>query len=141
MPRKFARKELAVENMNNKEIPKEAIQASKIIEELLDSILVGIYLYGSAVMGGLRINSDVDILVVINRSLSERTRRDLTDRLMLISGKIGNTKDMRPLEVTVINQKDIIPWHFPPRYEFMYGEWLREQFEKEIFLSRLMIRI
>lgn len=38
--------------MNNKEIPKEAIQASKIIEELLDSILVGIYLYGSAVMGG-----------------------------------------------------------------------------------------
>ncbi len=105
--------------MNNKEIPKEAIQASKIIEELLDSILVGIYLYGSAVMGGLRINSDVDILVVINRSLSERTRRDLTDRLMLISGKIGNTKDMRPLEVTVINQKDIIPWHFPPRYEFM----------------------
>ena len=62
--------------MNNKEIPKEAIQASKIIEELLDSILVGIYLYGSAVMGGLRINSDVDILVVINRSLSERTRRD-----------------------------------------------------------------
>lgn len=100
--------------MNNKEIPKEAIQASKIIEELLDSILVGIYLYGSAVMGGLRINSDVDILVVINRSLSERTRRDLTDRLMLISGKIGNTKDMRPLEVTVINQKDIIPWHFLP---------------------------
>jgi aminoglycoside 9-adenylyltransferase len=94
--------------MNNKEIPKEAIQASKIIEELLDSILVGIYLYGSAVMGGLRINSDVDILVVINRSLSERTRRDLTDRLMLISGKIGNTKDMRPLEVTVINQKDIV---------------------------------
>lgn len=127
--------------MNNKEIPKEAIQASKIIEELLDSILVGIYLYGSAVMGGLRINSDVDILVVINRSLSERTRRDLTDRLMLISGKIGNTKDMRPLEVTVINQKDIIPWHFPPRYEFMYGEWLRESLKREIFLSRLMIRI
>src|SRR5690554_7928663 len=91
MPRKFERKELAVANMNNKEITKEAIQASNIIEELLDSILVGIYLYGSAVMAGLRINSDVDILVVINRSLSERTRRDLTDRLMLISGKIGNT--------------------------------------------------
>lgn len=101
--------------MNNKEIPKEAIQASKIIEELLDSILVGIYLYGSAVMGGLRINSDVDILVITNQSLSEKTRRNLTNRLMLISGKIGNIKDMRPLEVTVINQKDIVPWHFPPQ--------------------------
>ncbi|WP_411741955.1 aminoglycoside nucleotidyltransferase ANT(9) [Schnuerera sp. xch1] len=116
--------------MNNKEIPNEAIQALKVIRELLDSILVAIYLYGSAVMEGLRLDSDVDILVVINRSLSERTRRDLTDGLMLISGKIGNIKDMRPLEVTVINQKDIIPWHFPPKYEFMYGEWLREQFEK-----------
>ncbi|HCX48485.1 MAG TPA: adenylyltransferase [Bacillus sp. (in: Bacteria)] len=117
-------------DLNNRKIPKEAIQALKIIEELLDSILVGVYLYGSAVMGGLRINSDVDILVVTNHSLSERTRRDLTDRLMLISGKIGNTNAMRPLEVTVINQKDVVPWHFPPKYEFMYGEWLREQFEK-----------
>ncbi|EHQ89150.1 aminoglycoside nucleotidyltransferase ANT(9) [Desulfosporosinus youngiae] len=118
--------------LNNKEIPKEAIGALEIIEELLDSdsVLVGVYLYGSAVTEGLRINSDVDILVVMNHSLSERTRRELTDRLMLISGKIGNTNAMRPLEVVVINQKEVVPWHFPPRYEFMYGEWLREQFEK-----------
>ncbi|HCJ56505.1 MAG TPA: adenylyltransferase, partial [Clostridiaceae bacterium] len=115
--------------LSNKKIPKEAIQALKIIEELLDSILVGVYLYGSAVMEGLRINSDVDILVVTNQSLSEKTRRDLTNGLMLISGKIGNTNAMRPLEVTVINKNDILPWDFPPKYEFMYGEWLREQFE------------
>ncbi len=117
-------------DLNNKKIPKEAIQALKIIEELIDSILVGAYLYGSAVMEGLRINSDVDILVVTNHNLSERTRRDLTDRLMLISGKIGNTNAIRPLEVTIINQKDIVPWHFPSKYDFMYGEWLREEFEK-----------
>ena len=35
---------------------------------------------------------------------------------------------IRPLEVTVINQKDVVPWKFPPKHEFMYGEWLREQF-------------
>ncbi|MCI1693280.1 aminoglycoside nucleotidyltransferase ANT(9) [Aneurinibacillus aneurinilyticus] len=116
--------------MNNQEIPIEAIKALKIINELLGDMLVGIYLYGSAVMGGLRKESDVDILVVTNRDLSERTRIDLTDRLMFISGKIGNINANRPLEVTVINQKDVIPWHFPPKYEFMYGEWLREQFEK-----------
>ncbi|HKM03745.1 nucleotidyltransferase domain-containing protein, partial [Streptococcus hyovaginalis] len=117
-------------DLSNKKIPKEAIQALKTIAELLDNMLIGVYLYGSAVMGGLRMNSDVDILVITNQSLSEKTRRNLTNRLMLISGKIGNIKDMRPLEVTVINQKDIVPWHFPPKYEFMYGEWLREQFEK-----------
>lgn len=113
-----------------KKIPKEAIQAIEMIEELLDSILVGVYLYGSAVMGDLRINSDVDILVVTNHGLSEKTRRDLTNRQMFISGEIGNINAIRPLEATVINKNDILPWHFPPKYEFMYGKWLREQFEK-----------
>lgn len=117
-------------DLNNKEIPKEAIQALKIIEELLDGILVAVYLYGSAVMEALRTDSDVDILVVTNHDLSERTRKDLTDRLMLISGKIGNINAIRPLEVTVINQKDVFPWRFPPKHEFMYGEWLRVEFER-----------
>ncbi|WP_154674918.1 aminoglycoside nucleotidyltransferase ANT(9) [Desnuesiella massiliensis] len=113
-----------------KKIPKETIQAIEMIEELLDGLLVGVYLYGSAVMGGLRINSDVDILVVTNNILSEEIRRELTQKLILVSGKVGNTNAIRPLEVTVINKNDMLPWHFPPKYEFMYGEWLREQFEK-----------
>ena len=41
-----------------------------------------------------------------------------------------NINAIRPLEVTVINQKDVVPWKFPPKHEFMYGEWLREQFDK-----------
>ncbi len=44
----------------------------KTIAELLDNMLIGVYLYGSAVMGGLRMNSDVDILVITNQSLSEK---------------------------------------------------------------------
>lgn len=117
-------------DLSNKKIPKETIQALIIIEELLDNMLIGVYLYGSAVMGGLRVNSDIDILAVTNHGLSEKTRKDLTNRLMQVSGKIGNKHGIRPLEVTVINKNDILPWHFPPKYEFMYGEWLREQFEK-----------
>ena len=60
-----------------KEIPKEAIQVLTIIKDVLEDQLVGVYLYGSAVMGGLRVKSDVDILVITNRGLSERTRREL----------------------------------------------------------------
>ena len=60
-----------------KEIPKEAIQVLTIIKEVLEDQLVGVYLYGSAVTGGLRVKSDVDILVITNRGLSERTRREL----------------------------------------------------------------
>jgi aminoglycoside 9-adenylyltransferase len=117
-------------NLNNVKIPKEAIQALKIIVELLGSSIVGVYLFGSAVNGGLRMNSDVDVLVVVNRSLSTLIRKKLTDRLMLISGKIGNIDSVRPLEITVINHSDVVPWRYPPRNEFIYGEWLRSEFEK-----------
>lgn len=113
-----------------KEIPKEAIQALTIIKEVLEDQLVGVYLYGSAVTGGLRPNSDVDILVLTNSSLSEHTRSQLADCLMQISGRPGESTGIRPLEITVVNQKDVVPWHFPPRFEFMYGEWLRKQLEK-----------
>ncbi|WP_145950371.1 aminoglycoside adenylyltransferase family protein, partial [Paenibacillus sp. Y412MC10] len=77
----------------------------------------------------LRINSDVDVLVVVNQSLTEGIRRKLTDRLMHISGKIGNSDSVRPLEVTVINHGDVVPWRFPAKNEYIYGEWLRNGFE------------
>jgi len=112
------------------QVPEEAIQALNLIKELLECQLVGVYLYGSAVMGGLRADSDVDILALTNCSLSESSRTELTKQLMEISGKPGGSTGIRPLEVTVVNQKNVLPWHFPPKYEFMYGEWLREQFEK-----------
>lgn len=117
-------------DLNKVKIPEEAIHALKIIEELLDRTVVGIYLFGSAVIGGLRINSDVDVLAVVNQSLTKETRRKLTERLMLISGKIGNTASVRPLEVTIINHRDVVPWSYPPKNEYIYGEWLRDEFEK-----------
>ncbi len=109
-----------------KEIPKEAIQVLTIIKEVLEDQLVGVYLYGSAVTGGLRVKSDVDILVLTNCGLSVATRSKLSKQLMRISGRPGESTGIRPLEITVVNQKDVVPWHFPPRFEFMYGEWLRE---------------
>ena len=34
-----------------------------------------------------------------------------------------------PLEVTIINQSDIVPLQFPPKCQYMYGEWLRGEME------------
>lgn len=115
-------------NDNFKNIPSQALQLLEVIEELFENQLIGIYLYGSAILGDLHIDSDVDILVIINGHMSEAMRSELTKRLMLISGKI-ECSDKRPLEVTVVNLKDVAPWRFPPKYEYMYGEWLREQME------------
>lgn len=113
----------------SKTIPLEATQALKIVRELLGSAVVGAYLFGSAVVGGLQVNSDVDVLVVVNRRLPAETRKDLVTRLMEVSGKIGNTDSIRPLEVTIINKTDVVPWRYPPKNEFIYGEWLREQYK------------
>jgi aminoglycoside 9-adenylyltransferase len=115
---------------DSKTIPEEATQACDIVLELLGSAVVGVYLFGSAVIGGLRVNSDVDVLVVANQGLSETTRSKLAARLMNISGRIGNRDFVRPLEVTVINLADVVPWRYPPQNEFLYGEWLRDEFEQ-----------
>ncbi|GAA4840612.1 aminoglycoside nucleotidyltransferase ANT(9)-Ia [Paenibacillus vulneris] len=116
-------------DFNKEKIPKEAIQAFNVVEELLGSAIVGVYLFGSAVTSGLRINSDVDVLVVVNQSLTEVSRRKLTDRLLSISGKVGNADSVRPLEVTVVIHEEVVPWRFPPKHEYIYGEWLRDEFE------------
>lgn len=107
-------------------IPRQAFQVTAMAEELFRDQLRGIYLYGSAVLGGLRPNSDVDILIFINGALPMDLREEFTKRLLPLSGEVGCIQK-RPLEVTVINHQDLVPWQFPPKCEYMYGEWLREE--------------
>jgi len=92
-----------------------------------DTVL-GTYLYGSAVAGGLRPDSDLDLLVVARRRLTAAEKRRLIDGLMPISGRATRPVSWRPLEVTVVAQPDVRPWRYPPRWELQYGEWLRPEF-------------
>ncbi|HML46262.1 MAG TPA: aminoglycoside adenylyltransferase family protein [Clostridia bacterium] len=116
--------------MSDNRVPKEAARALSILEALLGSSIVALYLYGSAVDGGLRNNSDVDVLAVVRRGLTDEERRTLIGRLMLASGKMGNADSARPLEVTLVKQNAVVPWKYPPHKEFIYGEWLRASFEQ-----------
>ena len=99
-----------------------------LAKKLFTEDLLGVYLYGSSVLGGLRPNSDLDLLILIKTRLSREMRKTLTRRLLEISGKVG-CADKRTMEVTVLCHKDLVSWHFPPRYEYMYGEWLRTEIE------------
>ena len=45
-------------------IPCEASEAVELIKEVFEDRLVGIYLYGSFVLGGLKPESDLDLLVI-----------------------------------------------------------------------------
>jgi aminoglycoside 9-adenylyltransferase len=114
---------------NRRDIPGEASEALRVVQGALGQSVVAAYLFGSAVAGGLRTASDVDVLVVVDRALSKRVRGRLVEDLMPVSGRIGNDEGRRPLELTIVYRADVVPWRYPPKAQLVYGEWLREEFE------------
>ncbi|WP_119632790.1 aminoglycoside adenylyltransferase family protein [Methylocaldum marinum] len=110
-------------------IPREASDALGVVQGALGRSVVAIYLFGSAVVGGLRPKSDVDVLAIVDRRLSEATRHMLVEELMRVSGRVGNDEGRRPLELTVLCLLDIVPWRYPPKHQLVCGEWLRDDFE------------
>ena len=95
---------------------------------LVDARIVGLYLYGSAVAGGLRPDSDLDLLVVTDRRLRPEEKARVVEGLLPISGRETRPPTWRPLEVTIVAQPEVRPWRYPPRMELQYGEWLRDAF-------------
>jgi predicted nucleotidyltransferase len=91
---------------------------------------VAAYLFGSAVAGGLRPDSDLDILVVSARSLTGDERTSIIQRLLPISGRnaIGGTG--RSIELTVVARPTLTPWRPPATIELQYGDWMRAEFER-----------
>ncbi|MGW7339955.1 aminoglycoside adenylyltransferase domain-containing protein [Streptomyces sp. NPDC054808] len=93
---------------------------------VLGGDVIGAYLHGSAVLSDLRPASDVDVLVVSRRSMDERQRRALLCGLLGIS---GSRNKVRPVELIVVVQSEVQPWRYPPTCDFLYGEWLRAEYE------------
>ncbi|MGQ4878591.1 aminoglycoside adenylyltransferase family protein [Billgrantia sp. LNSP4103-1] len=111
-------------------LPKEAEAACDILLRELGETVIGIYLFGSALVGGLRPNSDVDVLAIVGRAPAGQARRRLVEALMQVSGSPEDDGTPRPLEVTVLCRRALAPWQYPPRSELVYGEWLRSDFEQ-----------
>jgi predicted nucleotidyltransferase len=104
-----------------------------VIEALRATVgdkLIGAYAHGSAVLGGLRPTSDLDILAVVSQATTPDERRELTHSLLDISGSRAHRGPARPVELTIVVQSDVRPWRFPPRVEFLYGEWRRDDYER-----------
>jgi len=102
---------------------------STAIQDVLGQAIAGMYLFGSALVGGLRPASDLDLLVVTERPTTESERALLVRRLTPISSRLERPATWRPVELTVVVGSEVRPWRPPARMEFQFGEWMRQELE------------
>lgn len=95
------------------------------LREVAGEAILGAWLYGSAVVGGLRPASDLDILAVSARSLTGAERAAIFRRLLATSGAVGGPA--RPLELTILARPALTPWRHPGVIELQFGEWMRAE--------------
>jgi len=72
---------------------------TEIIRDVLGDAALAAYLYGSAVAGGLGPDSDLDVLVVSGRSLTDGERAAIIRRLLPISGRRAVGGPARSIEL------------------------------------------
>lgn len=93
--------------------PKEKIETNpdaqqineciKLVTKVLGDNLLGVYLYGSAIVGGLQKYSDIDLFIVTNHATTLSEKNELTKHLLHISGLYMKSLK-RPIEMTVVEK-------------------------------------
>jgi streptomycin 3"-adenylyltransferase len=104
-------------------------ESLSLLSAVLGADLLGVYLYGSSLVGGLQRYSDIDLFVITNRSITLEEKSRLVTNLLQISGIYMKSTKL-PIEMTFVEKTAINPWRYPPQFDFQYGEWLRTSFEK-----------
>lgn len=110
-------------------IAAQLAQAQAVIERHLGDTVLAIHLFGSALQGGLKPSSDIDLLVTVTDAPGEQIRQALMRDLLSASAPPGSSRTLRPLEVTVLARACVAPWRYPARRELQFGEWLRSELE------------
>jgi predicted nucleotidyltransferase len=107
----------------------------RLLGDVLGDAVLGVYLHGSAALGQLHPDSDIDLLAVTSRPTTESERRRLIERLLPISGRGDPTGRSRPINLEIVVQADVRPWRYPPPLEFQYGDWYRPEFARGDFAA------
>jgi predicted nucleotidyltransferase len=113
------------------EIERQIKDCLEVLKKILGPDLLGVYLYGSSLVGGLQKYSDIDLFVVTCRRTTSEEKTRLIAHLLQISGLYMKSSKL-PIEMTLVEKAKINPWQYPPHFDFQYGEWLRDSFEKGI---------
>jgi predicted nucleotidyltransferase len=105
-------------------------QIVDLVRDALGEDAVGAYPHGSTALDALKPHSDIDVLVVSRRPTTSREKRALIDRLLRMSGRGDPSGKARPIELTIVVEPEIRPWRYPPSLDFLYGDWMRAEFDR-----------
>lgn len=114
------------------EIAGQVGAARAAIERHPDATPAAIHLFRSALDGGLKSRSDIDLLVTVAARPDEAVRHALMHDLLAVSAPPHGAGGLRALEITVVAHGDVMPWRHPARRELQFGEWLRRDLEAGI---------
>lgn len=107
---------------------RQIAQSLQLLKDVFAQDLLGFYLYGSAVAGGLQKYSDIDLFAVTDRPSTQAEKARMARAMLDISGVFLKSAK-KPVELTIVVLSEVKPWRYPPTFDFQYGDWLREQFE------------
>jgi len=89
----------------------------ELLRTILESDLLGVYLYGSSLVGGLQKYSDIDLFAVTNRATTSEEKAKLIAKLLQISGIYMKSSKL-PIEITLVEKRMVNPWQYPPPFRF-----------------------
>lgn len=107
---------------------KQIDETINLVKAVVGEKVLGIYLYGSYIQGGLMPQSDIDIFVLLNDPTDDGEKQQLVKGLLEISIEDPNDK-RRPIELNMATQAELKPWSGSPHMDFQYGEWIRQEIE------------
>ncbi|MEW9678051.1 nucleotidyltransferase domain-containing protein [Lentibacillus sp. L22] len=97
------------------------------IKEIIKEGFVGFYIHGSLAMGGFNPNSsDIDVLVVTNKTMEVEIKRILAQFIL------KHSKSPFPVEISFLSKKQLKDWQHPCPFDFHYSEFWRERYQYDL---------
>ncbi|WP_318617537.1 aminoglycoside adenylyltransferase domain-containing protein [Sporosarcina sp. YIM B06819] len=96
-------------------------------KEILKDDFLGCYLHGSLAMGGFNAkSSDIDVLVITNKTMTVETKRKLAELFL-------NYSNMPyPVEISFVNMEHLKKWTHPCPFDFHYSEFWRARYQDDL---------